>query len=122
MKYFIQTFFIMLFIIFCLFYFFYLSRKIDIKPNSDYFKPAGINYIEKRNLEACQVPTLNSDKCFFTQYQECPRYNGSYSQCTNNYIPKPDQNNCDCQNRTFEMCPSPYKISEKCYYDKLKID
>jgi hypothetical protein len=97
---------------------FYLLRGLPIKGSDD-FIPAGINDMERMLLNKCQVPTLNSDKCFFTEYNECPTYNGSYMQCTNNYIPKPDQNNCKCNNRTFEMCPSPFKISEKCYYDNL---
>lgn len=70
-------------------------------------------------LRKCQVPTLGTEKCFWSQYQECPRYNGSYQQCTNNYIPKNGTGRCDCRNRTFEMCPSPYKVSDKCVYNSL---
>lgn len=84
------------------------------------FKPAGLNYIQKRMLNKCQVPTLTMAKCFENEYNECPKYNGSYKQCTNNYIPKPNTNNCECRNRTFEMCPEPYKISPKCYYKLLR--
>lgn len=72
-------------------------------------------FTKKNPLEECKVPTLNMEQCFWSQYQECPRYNGSYQQCTNNYIPKPNTGNCECNNRTFAMCPDPYKISEKCY-------
>lgn len=74
---------------------------------------------KKNPLEKCKVPTLNMEQCFWSQYQECPRYNGSYQQCTNNYIPKPNTGNCECNNRTFAMCPDPYKISEKCYYNSI---
>jgi len=94
---------------------FYLLRGLPIK-SSDGFIPAGLNFMEKRTLNKCQVPTLTMDKCFNNEYHECPKYNGSYDQCTNNYIPKPNQNNCECRNRTFEMCPHPYKVSEKCVY------
>lgn len=73
----------------------------------------------KNPLKECKVPTLNMEQCFWSQYQECPRYNGSYQQCTNNYIPKPNTGNCQCNNRTFAMCPDPYKISEKCYYNNF---
>ena len=48
--------------------------------------------------------------------------NGTYLQCTNNYIPKPSEYNADCGNRTFEMVPPPWKISENCYYDKIKFN
>lgn len=63
-------------------------------------------------LTMCQVPTLSMDKCLDNEYYKCPKFNGSYDQCTNNYIPIPDQNNCPCKNRTFGMCPHPFKISE----------
>ncbi len=71
------------------------------------------------NLNSCQVPTLNTFQCYKSRYYECPIVNGSYLQCTNNYIPKPDEYNADCGNRTFEMVPYPWKISENCYYDKI---
>ena len=71
------------------------------------------------NLNTCQVPTLNTFQCYKSRYYECPIVNGSYLQCTNNYIPKPDEYNADCGNRTFEMVPYPWKISENCYYDKI---
>jgi hypothetical protein len=64
----------------------------------------------------CQVPTLNTDQCYNTRFWECPRFNGSYKQCTNNYMPKEPTGRCDCRNRTFEMCPEKYKVSDKCIY------
>jgi len=74
---------------------------------------------EKENLYNCQVPTLNTEQCYKSRYYECPIVNGSYLQCTNNYIPKPSEYNADCGNRTFEMVPFPWKISENCYYNKI---
>jgi hypothetical protein len=73
-------------------------------------------------LKACQVPTLNSEQCYKSREYECPIVNGTYLQCTNNYIPKPSEYNADCGNRTFEMVPFPWKISENCYYDKIKFN
>jgi hypothetical protein len=73
-------------------------------------------------LKACQVPTLNSEQCYKSREYECPIVNGTYLQCTNNYIPKPSEYNADCGNRTFEMVPPPWKISENCYYDKIKFN
>jgi hypothetical protein len=105
--------FILLFIVIIIV--FILLNYYNIKKN-DNFIPIGLNHVENKILNKCQVPTLTMDKCFFNEYYECPKYNGTYKQCTNNYIPKPTNNNCECRNRTFEMCPSPYKISEKCIY------
>ena len=70
-------------------------------------------------LKECKVPTLNTEQCYKSKEFECPIKNGSYLQCTNNYIPLPKQYNADCSNRTFEMTPDPWKISENCYYHKI---
>jgi hypothetical protein len=70
-------------------------------------------------MKKCQVPTLNTEQCYKSREYECPIVNGSYLQCTNNYIPKPKEYNADCGNRTFDMVPSPWKISENCYYNKI---
>ena len=81
------------------------------------------NYpLDPSALIKCQVPSLNTEQCYKSRYFECPIVNGSHLQCTNNYIPKPDQYNADCGNRTFEMVPPPWKISENCYYDKIKFN
>jgi hypothetical protein len=85
--------------------------------NSDY-KDQDIENI----LSSCQVPNLNTEQCYKSKFFECPIVNGSYLQCTNNYIPKPDTYNADCSNRTFEMVPYPWKISENCYYNKINFD
>ena len=74
------------------------------------------------NLNSCQVPTLNTEQCYKSRYYECPIANGSYLQCTNNYIPKPTEYNSDCGNRTFDMVPYPWKISENCYYNKIRFN
>ena len=73
-------------------------------------------------LKECQVPTLNTEQCYKSREFECPIVNGTYLQCTNNYIPKPNEYNADCGNRTFDMVPEPWKISENCYYKKIKFD
>lgn len=80
-----------------------------------------ISKTEFQNLVESGVPTLNTQQCWYSKEFECPPKNGSYYQCTNNYIPKPNQKNCDCSNRTFEMCPFPYKISENEYYKKINF-
>jgi hypothetical protein len=80
------------------------------------------NNSEISELNKCQVPSLNTEQCYKSRYFECPIVNGSYLQCTNNYIPKPNTYNADCGNRTFEMVPYPWKISEDCYYNKINFN
>jgi hypothetical protein len=86
------------------------------------FEEAGFINKEQNILNYCQVPSLNTEQCYKSKFFECPIVNGSYLQCTNNYIPKPDKYNADCSNRTFEMVPYPWKISENCYYNKINFD
>lgn len=81
-----------------------------------------LNYPKIEKLTQCMVPTLNTEQCYKSRYYECPIVNGSYLQCTNNYIPKPSDYNADCGNRTFDMVPYPWKISENCYYNKIGFD
>jgi len=88
-----------------------------INPYNNNYKPTEINKLRK-----CQVPTLNTEQCYKSRYYECPIVNGSLLQCTNNYIPKPNEYNADCGNRTFDMTPYPWKISENCYYNKIGFD
>lgn len=76
----------------------------------------------KDKLSYCTVPTLTTEQCYKSRHYECPVINGSYLQCTNNYIPKPTEYNADCGNRTFDMVPPPWKISENCYYNKIGFD
>jgi hypothetical protein len=77
------------------------------------------NSAQMNDLSKCQVPTLNTEQCYKSRYYECPIVNGTYLQCTNNYIPKPNEYNADCGNRTFDMVPYPWKISENCYYNSI---
>jgi len=79
-------------------------------------------YLIPEQLNECQVPTLNTQQCYKSRNYECPIVNGSYLQCTNNYIPSPKHYNADCGNRTFDMVPYPWKISENCYYNKIGFD
>jgi hypothetical protein len=113
---------ILIIIIILLFqYFNYLDsyRKKIIKDN---FNNNNNFNKELSVLNKCQVPTLNTEQCYKSKYYECPIVNGSYSQCTNNYIPKPNNFNAPCENRTFEMTPYPEKISENCYYTNIGFD
>jgi len=90
--------------------------------NNDIFEKIGFENNIENSLNKCQVPNLNSDQCYKSKFFECPIVNGTYLQCTNNYIPKPEKYNADCSNRTFEMVPYPWKISENCYYNNIGFD
>lgn len=84
--------------------------------------PYKINHFDNKKIKAlkkCQVPTLNTEQCYKSTEYECPIVNGSYLQCTNNYIPKPTEFNAPCNNRTFEMTQPQEKISENCYYNQI---
>ncbi len=95
------------------------SETHDMKIEDSFSDAYNISKTEYQNLVESSVPTLNTYQCWLSKEFECPPKDGNYLQCTNNYIPKPKQKNCDCSNRTFEMCPFPYKISENEYYKKI---
>jgi hypothetical protein len=65
-----------------------------------------------------QIPTLNSEGYYKLRFQQCNPYNGSYCQCTNNYIPLPTVGYCQPYNRGMEVCPYPLKVSPKALYNK----
>ena len=101
-----------------------ISRNMNKESNKNMSKENFLLNANKdmnllKNLNSCQVPNLTTDQCYKSRFYECPIVNGSYLQCTNNYIPKPNMYNADCGNRTFEMVPYPWKISENCYYNKI---
>lgn len=83
------------------------------------FKNKRIFKYNKKYFKECKVDTLNNVECLLSQYNNCPQLNGSYCQCTNNYLPKTPIGRCKCNNRGFELCPNKYKISDKCYNLKL---
>ena len=84
--------------------------------NHDHESCCDIDQIMKK----CQVPTLSQQLCYYTKNPLCPRYNGSYEQCTNNYYPPQGAETCPCDDRTFEMCPHPYKVSQRCINNEIK--
>jgi hypothetical protein len=71
----------------------------------------------------CHVPTLNTQQCWQSRYFECPVTNGSYKQCTNNYVRLPKGGNAPCETGRagFEMAPPKLKLSENCYYQSTKL-
>ena len=93
---------------------FYKSKKIN----------TNVNFIKENQnpFDKCQVGNLNTEQCYKSKFFECPIVNGSYLQCTNNYIPEPKIYNAPFENRTFEMTPYPFKLSENCYYNNINFN
>jgi len=124
---FLCTFFIFLIIIIIILCIIYSKNEVEnmnqtlYKQIRDTFQNHSFSD-ELKYLNKCQVPTLNTEQCYKSHYYECPIVNGSYLQCTNNYLPKPTNFNAPCNNRTFEMTPYPEKISENCYYQSIGFD
>ncbi len=79
---------------------------------------APITLAEEDAFVRCHVPSLNTQQCWESRFFQCPVINGSYVQCTNNYLPLPKYGNAPCETGRagFEMAPPKYKISEDCYY------
>jgi hypothetical protein len=104
-------------------YFLYINKKkLETILEEANFSNKYMDRNEENILNECQVPSLTTDQCYKSKFFECPIVNGTHLQCTNNYIPKPSEYNADCSNRTFEMVPYPWKISENCYYNKINFD
>lgn len=93
------------------------SDEFILTPfNHDHESCCDIDQIMKK----CKVPDLSQQLCYYTQDPLCPRYNGSYKQCTNNYLPAQNTETCPCHNRSFEMCPLKYKVSQRCVNNEIK--
>lgn len=95
-------------IILFLFIFTSCNQKKDEKFQV-YHKPC-VTKLENK----CYNDPLTLDKCWITKDWPCPRYNGSFMQCTNNY--KRDVNIADCLERTYYYSAKDERLSEKCVY------
>lgn len=96
-----------------------LDENIEIVPYSE-----GKQILSEEDaFVRCHVPTLNTQQCWQSRYFECPVINGSYKQCTNNYIRLPRKGNAPCEvgRMGFEMAPPKLKLSENCYYQSTKL-
>jgi len=102
-----------------LFVFYIINPKTQAKSIPDknekfqiYNKPC-----VKNITQSCYNEPLRSDKCWATQVFPCPKYNGSYMQCTNNFIHPVNMTNC--QERSYEYAPKDERLSEKCVYQNV---
>lgn len=72
--------------------------------------------ISKINVEKCYSSPLTRAKCYQTDYYPCPKKNGSFMQCTNNF--KHKTNIANCYERTYYFSPYKQRLSKKCVYNK----
>lgn len=70
------------------------------------------------SIKESQIPTLTSEGYYRNRFEQCNPYNGSYCQCTNNYVPLPTVGYCQPYNRGMEVCPYPYKVSSAGVYQR----
>ncbi len=93
-----------------------VNENIEVIPSTQTLS-------EEDAFVRCHVPTLNTQECWQSRYFECPVTNGSYAQCTNNYIRLPKGSNAPCETGRagFEMAPPKMKLSENCYYQSTKL-
>lgn len=100
-----------------------LSLETPIKApilDSPKIKKANPNVLKCLNkaINDSQSPTLTSEGYYRKRFEQCNPYNGSYCQCTNNYIPLPTVGMCQAYNRGMEVCPYPYKVPPADVYEK----
>jgi len=70
----------------------------------------------KKEEKTCYSDPLTTAKCWITKAFPCPKDNGSFMQCTNNY--KRDINIADCLERTYYYSSKDERLSETCVYGK----
>jgi hypothetical protein len=100
-----------------------LKNTLNIKDENVEVEPSIQTLSEEDAFVRCHVPTLNTQQCWQSRFFECPVTNGSYAQCTNNYIRLPKRGNAPCETGRagFEMAPPKMKLSENCYYQSTKL-
>jgi hypothetical protein len=54
--------------------------------------------------------TLPTSLYYKYRFQQCNPYNGSYCQCTNNYIPLPPVGYCQTNGWNEDVCPYQYRV------------
>ena len=104
----------------------FLKNSFNVKePNIEIeSKPTVLS--EEDAFVRCHVPALNTQQCWQSRHFECPVTNGSYAQCTNNYIRLPKNGNTPCETGgagfdPFWTAPPKMKLSENCYYQTTKL-
>ena len=71
--------------------------------------------------EQSMTPTLPASLYYKYRFQQCNPYNGSYCQCTNNYVPLPPVGLCQPNGWSEDVCPYKYRVKpSKMYLDTQK--
>ncbi len=101
----------------------FLKNNLMVKEDNIEIETKPQILSEEDAFVRCHVPTLNTQQCWQSRYFECPVTNGSYKQCTNNYIRLPKGGNAPCETGRagFEMAPPKMKLSENCYYQTTNM-
>jgi hypothetical protein len=66
--------------------------------------------------EKAITPTLSASLYYKYRFQQCNPYNGSYCQCTNNYIPLPPVGMCQPNGWNEDVCPFKYRVKPSDMY------
>ena len=73
----------------------------------------------KANLKA-MVKTMPASLYYKYSFNQCSPYNGSYCQCTNNYIPLPNAGKCQPNGWNEDVCPLKYRIKNSKMYSEAQ--
>jgi hypothetical protein len=66
--------------------------------------------------EKSKFDTLPASLYYKYRFQQCNPYNGSYCQCTNNYIPLPPVGLCQQNGWNEDVCPYIYRVKPSSIY------
>ena len=66
--------------------------------------------------EKSRFNTLPASLYYKYRFQQCNPYNGSYCQCTNNYIPLPPVGLCQQNGWNEDVCPYEYRVKPSSMY------
>jgi hypothetical protein len=66
--------------------------------------------------ENAMVTTLPASLYYKYRFQQCNPYNGSYCQCTNNYVPLPPVGLCQPNGWNEDVCPYQYRVKPSAMY------
>jgi len=90
----------------------YHSKNIFQNEKFQIYDTPCLKTLEK----SCYNDPQTTAKCWQTKAFPCPKDNGSYQQCTNNY--KRDVNIADCLERSYYYSSKDERLSEICVYGK----
>ena len=89
------------------------------KSESNYMNQIKDNVLKNCMLNATEkamVKTLPASLYYKYRYYQCNPYNGSYCQCTNNYIPLPPVGMCQSNGLNENVCPYKYRVKPSTMY------